>query len=322
MDSGYVAIPVRPWLVSLNYDGVANMQGFNLPEINIPNYSGGKGSAIFFNGMSSKLSVGAYYRGWGLSYGHSLSNPHSAQFSFTSYGQTLGFDFNLQRSYNMRCVIKVNGVDGLPILEEMLDAGSQNGVYTMLDINAYYVFNSRRFSYGAALGQSSMQMRDAGSFFVGLTYYQTNMDFSGSRLANYMMANQCEVTSRYLAAGLGYGYNHVSANKQFLLHGSAMPMILVPVYNAVHMTPLAGNLSGDSTAQDYYLRRRDDLENYTYQPPLSLLGVIRMAIYWNITPQWVWGVTSLTTFSPSFDRSRFNAFSVNETLFSYIGFRF
>ncbi|MBQ4377190.1 MAG: DUF4421 family protein [Bacteroidales bacterium] len=320
MDSGYIAIPERPWLVSINLDGGGNLHGFNIPEINIPGLNDvGRGSAVFRNGFYGKLSAGAYYRGWGLSYGRSISNPNSSQFTFTSYGQTLGIDLNIQRSSGMECEISVHDAANLPIYDEVLDASNGNGQFSLININAYYVFNSRRFSYGAALGQSSMQMHDAGSFFLGMTYYHTALDFSGSQLATYMNANRCEITTRQLAIGMGYGYNHVSSDKRFLLHGSVMPMLLVPVYNSFHMTPLD---TSDPQSLAYYTARHEDLEYYSYRTQISLLGVVRVALYWNISPVWVLGITTLATAYPSFVRDRVSSFSLNESVFAYVGYRF
>lgn len=320
MDSGYIAIPERPWLASLNLDGGGNLHGFFIPDISIPELSDvGHGKAVFRDGFYGKLSAGAYYRGWGLSYGHSLGKSSASQFTFTSYGQVLGIDLNLQRSNGMECEISVRDAANLPIYDEILDATNGNGAFSLLNINAYYVFNNRRFSYSAALGQSSMQMHDAGSFYLGLTYYQTSLDFGGSRLATYLNANRCEITTRQIALGLGYGYNHVSSNKRFLLHGSAMPMLLVPIYNSFHMTPLVAN---DQQSLDYYIARHEDLEYYSYRSQLSVLGVVRMAIYWNFSPQWVFGITSLITGYPSFVNNRISSFSVNGSAFSYFGYRF
>ena len=320
MDSGYIAIPERPWLASINLDGGGNLHGFYIPEISIPGLSDvGWGSAVFRNGFYGKLSAGAYYRGWGLSYGRSINNPDASQFTFTSYGQTLGIDLNLQRSKGMECEISVHDAQNLPIYDEILDATNGNGSFSLLNINAYYVFNSRRFSYSAALGQSSMQMHDAGSFFLGMSYYQTALDVSGSRLATYLNAKRCEITTRQVAIGMGYGYNHVSSDKRFLLHGSAMPMLLVPVYNSFHMTPLT---TDDQQSLDYYTARHEDLEYYSYRSQLSLLGVVRVALYWNISPKWVWGITSLITGYPSFVRNRISSFSINGSAFAYMGYRF
>ena len=42
-----------------------------------------------------------------------------------------------------------------------------------LNVNAFYVFNYRRFSYPAAFSQSYIQRRSAGSFLLAIRLYAT-----------------------------------------------------------------------------------------------------------------------------------------------------
>ena len=317
MDSGYIDIPQQPWLASINFDVGGHLHGLNIP------FDFGSSQATFTSGIYNKVSLGAYYRGWGLSYGHSITNSNATQFTFTSSGQTLGIDFTYQSSNSMRCVITNCDADGNITAQKLLEQEEGNGRFSVLDINAYYVFNSRRFSYSAALGQSAMQMQDAGSFFLGMTYYQTILNISGSLLAQEMMSKRCEVATRQIALGLGYGYNHVSPDKRFLMHGSAMPMLMVPIYNSFHTSPLLdGSIEWNDETQQSYNMLHDELQRYTDHPQLSMLGVIRAAIYWNVTPLWVVGVTGLLTIYPSFYSQRFSTYSMQWSSFAYVGYRF
>ena len=315
MDSGCIAIPKQPWLVSLNFDIGGYLTGFRIPDMEI-----GDGTAVFRSTLCNRASVGAYYRGWGLSFGRSIIDGDASQFTFTSYGQTLGIDINYQHGTTLHCTITYRDDERTPISKETL--GAEAGSASVLNINAYYVFNSRRFSYSAALGQSSMQMCDAGSFFLGLTYYASTLDVSGSHLSNYLLSDRCDISTRQIALGVGYGYNHVSPDKRFLLHGSAMPMFMMPVYNSFHMTPLVNGVAEwNDEAQAYYNARYADMNEYTSHPQPSILMVLRAAVYWNITPVLVAGVTSLLTAYPSLSLDRFSSFGLQWSAFAYLGYR-
>ena len=87
-----------------------------------------------------------------------------------------------------------------------------------LNLNAFYVFNSRRFSYPAAFSQTYIQRRSAGSFLLA---------FSGQgQLGKLKMEKNLDFKMMKIGLGAGYGYNFVP-RKGWLLHISALPALII-----------------------------------------------------------------------------------------------
>jgi hypothetical protein len=87
-----------------------------------------------------------------------------------------------------------------------------------LNLNAFYVFNSRRFSYPAAFSQSYIQRRSAGSFLLAASGMGQHATLDWDQKMELKMTN--------LALGGGYGYNYVPS-RGCLLHLSALPTFVV-----------------------------------------------------------------------------------------------
>lgn len=90
------------------------------------------------------------------------------------------------------------------------------------------MFNGKRFSYAAAYDQSSIQLRSAGSFMLGLMWFQTSIDYA--RPLNALLIQILDGVGRIKlhegSIGLGYAYNWVPM-KNLLINITAMPMLVV-----------------------------------------------------------------------------------------------
>lgn len=95
-------------------------------------------------------------------------------------------------------------------------------------LDAYYLFNGKRFSYAAAYDQSVIQKRSAGSFMVGAMYYHSRMKYATDDNASFifMMGNIGKMKQSVLSVGAGYAYNWVPC-KGLLINAMAMPMLSV-----------------------------------------------------------------------------------------------
>ena len=168
------------------------------------------------------LSVGVSYLGLSLS---AALNPaklmgkyRDYELNFNSYGRRFGFDIIYQDAKNFT---------GWHDHGEMARIELPNGILKVqtLNINAFYVFNSRRFSYPAAFSQSYIQLQSAGSFLLaasGMGQHAT-LDYE----------QKMDLKMRNLGIGAGYGYNYVPS-KKWLLHISALPTFIV--YSNTSMT--------------------------------------------------------------------------------------
>ena len=89
------------------------------------------------------------------------------------------------------------------------------------NVNAYYAFNYRRFSYPAAFTQSYIQKRSCGSFLVG-----ASLEWQSIKRNSEDFIKSLRLNTFNFALGAGYGYNYVP-NRRWLIHWSAIPTFVV-----------------------------------------------------------------------------------------------
>ena len=148
---------------------------------------------IVFNLYSAKFGVDLYYRKTG------------SDFKLSSYEK-----FNLSQSYTNT---QFNGFQS-----------------NIKGLNAYWIFNHKRFSYPAAYSQSTNQRKSCGSLLAGFSYSQHNISFDHTQLPEEMQQQLSPSLKfhslRYTDYNLsvGYGYNWVFA-KNCLLNISLLPAI-------------------------------------------------------------------------------------------------
>ena len=155
------------------------------------------------------FSVAAAYRGLGLS----LSvNPAKLagknkdyEFNLNSYSNRYGFDVVYLSSKTFHGHRYVDG--------KRVDVGRGQVSQNALNLNFYYAFNSRRFSFPAAFSQSYVQKRSAGSWMIGAS-------FDGSKTEMKDMT----IRLNEFAVGGGYAYNLV-VHRHWLFHLSALPTV-------------------------------------------------------------------------------------------------
>ena len=168
------------------------------------------------------LSVGVSYLGFTLS---AALNPaklmgkyQDYELNFNSYGRRFGFDIIYQDAKNFTGWYDSEGMERLYLPADMLKVKT-------LNVNAFYVFNSRRFSYPAAFSQSYIQRRSAGSFLLAASAQGQHATLDGAQATKLKMTN--------IGLGAGYGYNYVPG-QGWLLHISALPTFIV--YSNTSMT--------------------------------------------------------------------------------------
>jgi hypothetical protein len=141
-------------------------------------------------------------------------------------------------------------------------------------LNAYYVFNGRRYSQAAAYNQSVIQRRSAGSFLAGATWYQSSFDNSdlANRLLLFYCNNEKRIKIHQANIGFGYGYNLVPLRGLVI---NAMVMPTLSVYNRVKVERYDSNYSlteGTGEIDDYgeWNKQTHTWANGKTQKPLGL----------------------------------------------------
>ena len=132
-------------------------------------------------------------------------NLYSSKFGVDLYYRKTGSDFKLrsQEGFYQDNQFKNIQFDGLQS--------------SIMGLNAYWIFNHKKFSYPAAYSQSTNQRKSAGSFMAGFSYSQHKISFNHEKLPERLQAylnpdlkfNRIKYSDYSL--GFGYGYNWVFA---------------------------------------------------------------------------------------------------------------
>ena len=217
IDTAYIIRPDTKWTLR----GRLNVSGSTLAV------EGKDGDNAFKSQMESDwkstLSVGVTYLGVSLNLALNpakmLGKYKDFELNFCSYGNRWGFEVIYQNAHNFTGWYESD-------IEPRFDLPSELLSMKTLNVNAYYAFNHRRFSYPAAFSQSYIQRRSAGSFLLGLSgqgqWDQTEGDY----------ASKLNVFN--IGIGAGYGYNWVPG-KGWLLHISGLPTFIVFSKTSLHV---------------------------------------------------------------------------------------
>ncbi|MCR4957015.1 MAG: DUF4421 domain-containing protein, partial [Prevotella sp.] len=216
IDTNYVTRPKTKWTLT----GRLNVSGAKIEAEGMDN--GQHFHSEMQANRKATLCMGVSYLGLSLS---AALNPakmmgkyRDFELNFNSYGRRFGFDVIYQNAKNFTGWHDHEGMERITLPDGQLSVKT-------LNLNAFYVFNSRRFSYPAAFTQSYIQRQSAGSFLLaasGMGQHAT---------LNWDQEMQLKTTN--ISLGAGYGYNYVP-RQGWLLHISALPTFIV--YSNTSMT--------------------------------------------------------------------------------------
>jgi len=228
LDTAYIVRPATKWTVK----ALLNVSG---ATIEAKGQRGGIASESKLNADNkATLSLGVSYLGFSLS---AALNPaklvgkyRDYELNFNCYGKRFGFDFIYQDAKNFKGWNETDGVGRIDLPEDVLRVKTIN-------VNAYYAFNGRRFSYPAAFSQSYIQRRSAGSFMLAASLMRqrahTVDDDNDDNKETESIEDKMNLKLLNIGIGGGYGYNYVPG-RGWLLHISALPTFIV--YSKTSMT--------------------------------------------------------------------------------------
>lgn len=158
------------------------------------------------------------FLGWSIDtdglYGKQKGKRKGTEFDLSLYSAKLGVDIFYRRTGNDYRIHKADGFDDVP------DNYSESFDGLKVDIkglNAFYVFNYRRFSYPAAFSQSTNQRRSAGSMIAGFSISTHHLNFDPTKLPQTIQESLNEdmrvehIKYTNISLTLGYAYNWVFA---------------------------------------------------------------------------------------------------------------
>ena len=239
-DTNYVKRPIGMITAKLR----VNLSG---DDFNVKGTIGNlEGDMSYLNGLSTTahlhtrfkntISIGASYRGLGASF---AINPAKMAGKYTDYEFNLVYysrRFSLDGSYHRST--SLSGDLTIGDNEYTLQENDVN--LKMGNLAAYYVFNHRRFSYPAAFSQSWVQRRSAGSFLLGLSIQYGHIEARDELRQRRPDLPDFNVRIGNLGIGGGYAYNLVvGKRRQWLLHASMTPTIVVYNYNKINLDDTA-----------------------------------------------------------------------------------
>lgn len=284
-DTLYVVRPEGRWTVKLR----ANLSGARIT------FEGGDNGKYFSGDLKADyrgtLSVAVAYRG--IAVGVAINPAKFAgkskdnELNLNSYGNAFGFDVVYLSSKTYHGNINSDGV------LSYFDKGQVR--QRAVNLNAYYAFNNRRFSFPAAFSQSYIQKRSAGAVMIGVSLdgQQTDVDGYDHK------GGEARLRILQLGIGVGYGYNLV-LGRRWLFHLSALPTLDVLVKSSI--------------------RGIDGRVSMPYHFP-SVIITGRGAAVYSWSNKFV-GLTMVYNASPAGDRSRLYVDREKGRVRLFYGFRF
>lgn len=215
IDTLYIQRPSTNWTFKLR----TNISGSSINMGSISDLHNNHGRVE--KDIKVSLALAVVYKGLGIGLAFNpakligKSKYTDFEFNAASYGNKFGFEFVYSNANNYSGNIRIDGTD-YPVHRS-------SGKLSTYNINAYYAFNGRKFSFPAAFSQSYIQRRSAGSWLLGLSIMGARIKLKDTGVPN---ANNIRAWLGNFSIGGGYGYNLVTRH-HWMLHLSALPTLVV-----------------------------------------------------------------------------------------------
>lgn len=299
-DTAYIARPNARWTIKLR----GNLSGADIQTNS--KVDGVSHKTQVMADFRGTLSMAVAYRGVGLGL---AVNPaklagknRDYEFNLNSYSNRYGFDvvYLSSKTYHGHTDVGDARVD---IPKGLI---SQKA----LNLNFYYAFNYRKFSFPAAFSQSYIQKQSAGSWMVGASFDGSKTEVSTDE--EHPSLRPITIRLNEFAIGGGYGYNLV-VGKHLLFHLSALPTITVYSHDYTKVTNQVTNEEG----QEESVSTRNNMK---YHFPSAIITGRGAALYsWRNKFA---GATVVYNFSVAGDEDHLQLMRNKWRLRMFFGFRF
>lgn len=272
VDTNYIGNYTRPWRLSLMYNAshfrsLAYVEDYSL---------------YVTTKMTNRLSFGIGYQGLAFNFNYRLGSKQKMEMSIQAYGRQMGVEIKFHGSDQINLEVAADGQDPVSV-----DAkGAELFLYL---VDGYYAFNHRKFSYPAALSQSKVQKRSAGSILAGFSFSAL-----GVNLVDPSDGQTASSVEGRLSLGVGYGYNWAFHGGKLLIHGSLIPMLNL----------LDRDLYKGKGEEDY---KKKDTDRY------SFVNLFRLGLFYNFSERLYAGI--LITENPVPKREQ-GYFTMDNSIFS------
>lgn len=277
IDTTYIDLPEHSWRFAAT---VASL-GVNS---RIASEHGGEQLALLNRAMPSvDLGLYAGYRGIGFGYAWDVLHAYSRRLSFSFGSKYIGVDFSLQTSGDVATTLAYKN-------QVLGDLGSNLVRFTNANLNIWYALNAAHYSHNAAIKQSYIQKKTAGSLLLHLSYMSHQVHFTDTLqlpstnseknigLLPALMSGMTGMSTRQVAVGIGYGINYTPNKGKVVLHASAAMMLVC--YSVNHISYFVP----DSVTRE--LPSGEPM--YVLHPaiPVHVTGNVRAAVSWEIN-RWI-----------------------------------
>lgn len=213
---------------------------FNIYKLSAEDENGENRQSLYFSPYST-LHVGPYiaysiiFLGYTFNLGRKETSAGRSNMYLSIYSPIIGIDYYNQKGTNNYRLTRASGYSSEE--SKQIHKMAFSGIDTHLqNLNAYYVFNHKKFSYTAAYSQSGQQKRSAGSFMLGFNYARQKIKFDHTQLPAFLLYDNSgneiinealkisNIDYRYYSVNLGYSYNWVFA-KNLLLNMTLTPSL-------------------------------------------------------------------------------------------------
>jgi len=147
---------------------------------------------------------------------------HDFELNFNFYPRRFIIDVSYQKAQTAAGHIAYNGSD-IDVERGWLNT-------KMLNIDTYYTFNNKKFSYDAPFYQFYEQRKSAGTLMAGISYQGGSINTSDTP----ENIPQSKFGAQHIGLGCGYAYNLV-AGRKWLIHLSVIPNIMLWSGNTIKM---------------------------------------------------------------------------------------
>lgn len=282
IDTSYIGLPEHSWRLAYTNAMVGVNSALSSSSIFATPDGPQEITFSLLNRTTPSVDLGFYagYRGFGFGYSWDALHAYAQRLSFSFGSKFIGIDFAIQTSTNIHSTITLNGTPHPDWIPEKPDV-----VITNANLNVWYALNAKHYSHQAAVKQSFIQKKTAGSFLLHLAYMssqihiQDTMTIPGAErpLIPSMMNGITALRTRQIAVGIGYGINYTPNHGKVVLHASAAAMLVTYTVNLISFH-IPDSIAADLPGEPMY--------NLQPMDPVHVTGNMRAAISWEIN-KWV-----------------------------------
>lgn len=221
VDTSYVGLPKYCWqfkvtnfaeFVDFHYTHNINKE-FGTISFNSADYSGK-------TPLDYRIGLGIYYRGFGFQFRLKIREALEHSFSIGTNGNAFGFNLTYRKNTHFDGKIKFEG--GLP-KEITYPINPGDLAFTTFSVGINYNILNKRYNQAAAVNQTMIQKRSAGSPVITASFNACSLRNTGKNEMTSPFLKGYRVVNYFATVGAGYSHNFVMARKKLLLNICLIP---------------------------------------------------------------------------------------------------